>query len=166
MLDILFEDATILAVNKPSGILTQAPAGIDSLEWRIKAYLLRTKARENGSHADSPPEPETVRRMYLGVPHRLDRPSSGVLLFGKHSRATHRISEQLEQRSVEKIYWALLAGNVEPDEGTWIDYIRKVPDRPLAELAAQKPFHTDFRGVDAETCLPGFLHRLRRLKNP
>lgn len=109
-------------MNKPSGLLTQAPSGIDSLERRVKAYL----ARSSG-------EPEKAGSRYLGVPHRLDRPSSGVLLFGKHVRATRRISEQFEARSVEKIYRALLGGHLEPDSGTWVDYVRKIPGEARAE---------------------------------
>ncbi len=124
MLDTLFEDSAIIVVNKPSGLLTQAPAGIDSLEARVKSHVIDNggKIGKNGS-------------CYLGVPHRLDRPSSGILLFGKNSRATRHISEQLENREVDKVYWALLEGKVEPAEATWIDYLRKIPDRPIAELA-------------------------------
>ncbi len=119
--DILYEEGPVLAVNKPSGLLTQAPPGIDSLEIRVKQYLSETENR-----------PETG---YLGVPHRLDRPASGVILFGKHSRATRRLSEQFEARQIEKTYWACTQGNVEADSGTWTDYIRKVPNQAHAEIA-------------------------------
>jgi len=120
MLEILYEEGPLLAINKPSGLLTQAPAGIDSLEQRVREYLIAHEGRgENG---------------YVGVPHRLDRPVSGVILFGKHSRATRRISEQLEARQVDKVYWALTEGTIEPDEGTWTDYIRKVPNQAHAEI--------------------------------
>ncbi len=127
--DILYEEGPVLAVNKPSGLLSQAPIGIDSLETRVKAYLMETEGRgENG---------------YLGVPHRLDRPVSGVILFGKHSRATHRISEQFEARQVDKTYWAIVDGLVAEESGTWIDYMRKVPDKAVAEIVA--PINPDAR---------------------
>jgi len=120
MIDILYEEGPLLAVNKPSGLLTQAPVGIDNLEQRVREYLIAHEGRgENG---------------YVGVPHRLDRPVSGVILFGKHSRATRRLSEQFEARQVDKVYWAITEGVVEPDEGTWTDYIRKVPNKALAEI--------------------------------
>ncbi|HTU26462.1 MAG TPA: pseudouridine synthase, partial [Pirellulales bacterium] len=64
---LLYEEGPCLVVLKPSGVLTQAPPGIDSLEVRIKAFL---KARE-----------EKPGNIYLGVPHRLDRPVSGVMVF-------------------------------------------------------------------------------------
>ena len=120
MLNILYEEGPLLAINKPSGLLTQAPLGIDNLEQRVREYLIAQEGRgENG---------------YVGIPHRLDRPVSGVILFGKHSRATRRISEQLEARQVDKVYWALTEGTIEPDEGTWTDYIRKVPNQAHAEI--------------------------------
>jgi RluA family pseudouridine synthase len=127
--EILYEVGPCLAVNKPAGVLTQAPRGIDSLERRVKDYLMKAEGRdENG---------------YLGVPHRLDRPVSGVILFGKHSRATHRLSDQFEKREIDKTYWAVVEGTVEPETGTWIDFIRKVPDKPLAEVV--QPINPDAR---------------------
>ncbi|MGL6226365.1 MAG: RluA family pseudouridine synthase [Thermoguttaceae bacterium] len=120
MLDIIYEEGPVLAINKQAGLLTQAPVGIDSLELRVKQYVNEKENRgENG---------------YLGVPHRLDRPASGVILFGKHSRATRRISEQFEARLIEKKYWACVSGIVEPDSGTWIDYVRKIPNQAHAEI--------------------------------
>jgi RluA family pseudouridine synthase len=124
--EILYEEGACLAVNKPAGLLTQAPYGIDSLESRVKAYLMEKEGRK-----------------YLGIPHRLDRPVSGVILFGKHSRATHRLSEQFEKRQIDKTYWAITEGTVQPETGTWIDFIRKIPDKPLAEIVA--PINPDAR---------------------
>ena len=127
--DILYENGPCLAINKPAGLLTQAPRWVDSLERRIKKYLSETEGRpENG---------------YLGIPHRLDRPVSGVILFGKHSRAAHRLAKQFEKREVQKRYWAVVAGTVEPSAGTWIDFMRKIPDVPQAEIVAED--HLDAR---------------------
>src|SRR4051812_530058 len=114
--EILFEDADLLAVAKPAGLLTQAPLGIDSLEVRIKRYL-----KERGAAAGD---------VYLGVPHRLDRPVSGAILFAKNLKAAQRISKQFESRRVEKTYWALVEGNVEPAEGTWTDHLKKIEGEP------------------------------------
>ncbi|REJ92757.1 MAG: RluA family pseudouridine synthase, partial [Planctomycetota bacterium] len=65
--DILYEVGPCLVVAKPSGVLTQAPPGIDSLELRLKSFL---KARDG-----------KTGNIYLGVPHRLDRPVSGAMGF-------------------------------------------------------------------------------------
>lgn len=128
-IDILLEDGPVLVVNKPGGLLTQAPPGIDSLEARIKSFL---------KHRDAKPG-----KVYLGVPHRLDRPASGAMVFAKHSRAARRIAEQFEGRLVQKTYLAIVAGEVAPAAGTWTDHIRKVPDRAEAQIVP--PNHPDGR---------------------
>jgi len=118
--DILYEEGPCLVVAKPGGVLTQAPPGIDSLEVRIKRFL---KVRDS--------KPGNV---YLGVPHRLDRPVSGVMVFAKHVRAARRIAEQFQGRTVKKKYWAVVEGNVTPEQGAWRDHIRKIPDIAQAEV--------------------------------
>ncbi len=127
--ELLYELGPCLVVNKPPGLLTQAPLGIDSLEFRIKAWL---KRREN-----------KAGRIYLGVPHRLDRPASGAMVFARHVRAARRLAEQFEARTVRKIYWACVEGTVAPDAGTWEDFVRKVPNEPRAEVVEQN--HPDGR---------------------
>lgn len=117
---ILYEAGPCLMVLKPGGLLTQAPPGVDSLEVRIKRFL---KLRE-----------QKPGNCYLGVPHRLDRPVSGVMVFAKHVRAARRIAEQFEGRTAEKTYWALVAGRVTPTTGTWTDYVRKIPGEPRSEV--------------------------------
>ncbi len=129
-INILYEVGACLAVNKPSGVLTQAPPGIDSLEVRIKEYL-RSK---------DPQQPEPI---YLGIPHRLDRPASGVILFGTKHFATKKISSQFERRTVKKIYWALVEGHVEPASGTWEDRLHKIPGTPQAIVVP--PSHSEGR---------------------
>jgi len=121
-IEILYEEGPCLVVNKPGGILTQAPPGIDCMEVRIKRFL---KQRD-----------EKPGNVYLGTPHRLDRPASGVMVFAKHVRAARRIAEQFEGRTVEKTYWAIVEGSVEPDSGTWTDYVRKVPGEARSEIVA------------------------------
>jgi 23S rRNA pseudouridine1911/1915/1917 synthase len=70
---------------------------------------------------------------YLGVPHRLDRPVSGVILFAATPRAARKLARQFEKRSIDKTYWAAVQGIVDPAEGTWRDLMRKVPDEARAE---------------------------------
>src|SRR5438132_807623 len=122
-LDILFEDDACLVVAKPGGLLTQAPLGIDSLEFRIK-YLLKERDRLPGD-------------IYLGVPHRLDRPVSGVIVFAKNLRAAQKLSLQFERRFVQKTYWALVAGEVAPDAGTWTDSLKKIEGEPRSVVVDQ-----------------------------
>jgi 23S rRNA pseudouridine1911/1915/1917 synthase len=112
MLDILYDNGPVLVVNKPSGLLTQAPVGIDSLEVQVKAFYCEREGKEDGN-------------IYLGLPHRLDRPVSGAIVFARHVRAAQRISAQFENRTVTKVYWALVEGDVAGDEGTWTDHLHK-----------------------------------------
>jgi 23S rRNA pseudouridine1911/1915/1917 synthase len=111
MLEILYDNGPCLVINKPAGILTQAPAGIDSLEVQVKAFYREREQKEGN--------------IYLGLPHRLDRPVSGAIVFARHVRAAQRLSTQFENRTVTKVYWALVEGDVEGDEGTWTDHLHK-----------------------------------------
>jgi RluA family pseudouridine synthase len=122
--DILHEDSSCLVANKPGGLLTQAPLGIDNLEFRIKRLLKERDAKPGG--------------VYLGVPHRIDRPVSGVIVFAKNVRAARRISEQFEGRLVEKTYWAMVTGDVQPDEGTWTDYLQKIDGEPRSIVVDER----------------------------
>lgn len=133
--EILLDDDALIAVVKPAGLLTQAPLGIDSLEFRIKR-LLSERAGELG--ADK-------RAVYLGVPHRLDRPVSGVIVFAKTLKAAQKLSLQFERRFVEKTYWALVEGQVEPAEGTWTDRLKKIYGKPRSQVVDQ----SDLEGQNA-----------------
>lgn len=134
---ILYDEGPCLIVNKPAGLLTQAPLGIESLEVRVKRFI---KDREG-----------KTGEIYLGVPHRLDRPVSGCIVFARHVRAARKISDQFERRTVRKTYWALAGEPVgqvsnlpeaetsEPpascklapqETGTWTDYLKKIYGKP------------------------------------
>lgn len=119
-LTILFEDNHCLAVAKPAPLLTQGvPPGIPTLESLVKAYL-KDRYRKPGN-------------VYLGIPHRLDRPVSGAVLFARNTKAARRIAEQFQKHQVSKLYWAILEGDVQPAEGTWEDWILKHPEEARAE---------------------------------
>src|ERR671935_3102309 len=114
-LEILFEDNHCLAVNKPAPLLTQGvPPGIATLESLVKDYL-KERYHKAGN-------------VYLGIPHRLDRPVSGVVLFARNTKAARRRAEQFQRRQVHKVYWAAVEGDVQPGEGTWEDWLLKVAE--------------------------------------
>lgn len=115
---VLFEDHHLLIVNKPAPLLTQAPPNVPSLEAMVKAYIKVKYAKPAG--------------VYLGVPHRLDRPVSGVLCFARNTKAAQRVHEQFQNRTVKKTYWAAVVGEVSPSAGRWEDWIRKAPDEARA----------------------------------
>ena len=121
-LDVLFEDYHLIAVNKPAPLLTQAPEGVPSLEAVVKAYIKDKHQKPAG--------------VYLGIPHRLDRPVSGVVVFARNTKAAQRVHAQFQDRKVRKVYWAAVEGDVTPDAGVWEDWIRKVAEEARAVRAA------------------------------
>jgi 23S rRNA pseudouridine1911/1915/1917 synthase len=125
---LLFERSGVLAVAKPAGLATQAPPGIESVESWLRRLL-------HGAAAGG----------YVGVPHRLDRAVSGVLLMTATPRAARKLSRQFERREVGKEYRAvveprgMVAIAAEPVE--WRDFIEKVPEEARARLAAADSPH-------------------------
>lgn len=114
-LEILLEDGPLIAVNKPAGLLTQGvPHAQPSLEGLVKAYLKQKLAKPGN--------------VYLGVPHRLDRPVSGIVLFAKNSKSAARLAEQFRERSIRKVYLAVTETMPQPTEGRLIDWLLKDPE--------------------------------------
>ena len=95
---VLYEDNHIIAVNKTCNEIVQGDkTGDTPLSETVKAYI---KAKYN--------KPGEV---FLGVPHRLDRPTSGVVLFARTSKALTRLNEMFREKSaIEKTYWAIVQG--------------------------------------------------------
>ncbi len=120
---MLYEDHHLIVVNKPAPLLTQAPPGLPSLEAAVKSFI-RVKYQKPAG-------------VYLGVPHRLDRPVSGVVLFARNTKAAQRVHAQFADRRVRKVYWAMVEGDVTPDAGTWDDWVRKLPEEARTVRAAE-----------------------------
>jgi 23S rRNA pseudouridine1911/1915/1917 synthase len=110
-LDVLYEDNHLLALNKPAGIPTQgAEAERTSLLSLAKGYI-KGKYHKPGN-------------VYLGTVSRLDAAVSGVIVFARTSKAAARLTEQFRDRTVRKIYWAIVAGHPAPD-ATCDDWLAK-----------------------------------------
>jgi len=123
MLDTLYEDNHCLAVNKPAGLLSQGDeTGEPTLLDAARDYL-RERYNKPGN-------------VYVGLVHRLDRPVSGVVLLARTSKAAARLSEQFRKGAVGKVYWAMVEGSVEPDEGEWADTLAKDRRRNVVEVVA------------------------------
>jgi 23S rRNA pseudouridine1911/1915/1917 synthase len=161
MVAVLFEDYHLIAVAKPAPLLTQGVPPAPSLEAQVKAYLKEKYAKPGN--------------VYLGVPHRLDRPVSGALVFARNTKAARRLAEQFQNHTVEKVYWALVEGEVAGDAGVWEDHLRKlaaeartevVPaDAPGAKLAMTAWTNlralSDGRSLLELQPLTGRMHQLR-----
>jgi 23S rRNA pseudouridine1911/1915/1917 synthase len=123
-LDILYEDNHCLAVAKPSGVVsTHFQGKEETLDRAVKAYL-KERYQKPGN-------------VFLGVVHRLDRPVSGVLLFARTSKAAARLSEQFREGTVEKVYWAVVEGDLDKSAGSLEDWLRK--DKATGRVEVVEP---------------------------
>ena len=105
---ILYEDNHLLVFNKRTGEIVQGDkTGDEPLSETLKAFIAQ---RDN--------KPGQV---FMGVPHRLDRPVSGVVLFAKTSKALERLNEMLRKGDIHKTYWALTGNKPPKDSDTLID---------------------------------------------
>lgn len=95
MVPILYEDNHVIAVQKPHGMLVQADDTGDATLINEVRYFLKQRDDKPGN-------------VFLGLIHRLDRPVGGVVVFGKTSKGSARLSDQFRTHSVEKIYWAVV----------------------------------------------------------
>ncbi len=111
-MDVLFEDNHLIAINKKYGDLVQGDkTGDRTLADEVKEYI-KIKYNKPGD-------------VYLGIPHRLDRPVSGVILFCRTSKALTRMNEAFRDRKVHKIYGALVEGMVQEESIVLEDYLIK-----------------------------------------
>jgi 23S rRNA pseudouridine1911/1915/1917 synthase len=111
-LQVLYEDNHLLAVNKPPGLPTMGVAAGDvSLVTLAKQYIKR-RYRKPGN-------------VYIGVVSRLDTGTSGVVLLARTSKAAARLTELFKSRDIEKTYWAVVGGNVNPPEAELVDWVSK-----------------------------------------
>jgi 23S rRNA pseudouridine1911/1915/1917 synthase len=115
-LKILYEDNHLLAISKPAGLPTMGVAtDVPSVVSLAKQYIKQAYGKPGG--------------VYLGIVSRLDAGTSGVVLLARTSKAAARLTEQFRTHAVEKIYWAILTGSINPPSGQWVDWIAKDEDR-------------------------------------
>src|SRR3954471_12954584 len=112
MLNVLYEDNHLLAVNKPAMLPTMGVAEDQASLLTIAKEDVRRKYNKPGN-------------VYLGIVSRLDAPVTGVVLLARTSKAAGRLSKQFRERHVEKVYWGIAEGPAEPSEAQLIDSLRK-----------------------------------------
>jgi len=112
MLEVLYEDNHIIAINKKSGDIVQGDKTGDApLSDFVKAYI-KKKYNKPGE-------------VFLGTIHRLDRPTSGVVLYARTSKALTRMNEQFREKQVQKTYWAVVDNAPANTSGTLENYLLK-----------------------------------------
>lgn len=112
MLDILFEDNHLLAVNKPAGLPVQGDSTGDEHLLQVASDYISKKYQKPGA-------------AFIGLIHRLDRPVSGVVLLARTSKALTRMNEQFRNKSTLKVYHAVTTGEMAEEEGTLVHYLGK-----------------------------------------
>ena len=109
---VLYEDNHLIAINKRPGDLVQGDqTGDTPLSETVKAYLKVTYQKPGN--------------VFLGVIHRLDRPTSGLVLFARTSKALTRMNAQFKNKEVDKTYWALVQSPPPESSGRLVHWLER-----------------------------------------
>ena len=124
-LKILYEDNHIIVVEKPVNIPSQGDkTGDEDMLTIIKKYLIEKYNKPGDA--------------YLGLVHRLDRPTGGVMVFAKTSKAASRLSEQIREKKFEKEYLCIVDGKMEKNTDVYEDYLVKNEKNNLSKVTDSK----------------------------
>jgi len=143
-LQVLFEDNHVIIVNKRAGDIVQGDKTQDKpLSDVVKEYI-KEKHRKPGN-------------VFLGVVHRLDRPTSGITIFARTSKALERLNKMLRERSIQKTYWAVVKNAPKKEKDTLVNFLKKNPKNNKSSV-----FNKEFEG-----CKKAILHytTLKKLNN-
>ena len=113
-LQVLFEDNHLIIINKRPGDIIQGDKTKDTPLVEIVKEYIKVKYNKPGN-------------VYLGVIHRIDRPTSGIVVFAKTSKALSRMNAMLKNQEVNKLYWAITQNKPENKTGKLIHWLRKNP---------------------------------------
>lgn len=113
-LDIVFEDQDIIVVNKPSGMVVHPAAGHQQ-DTLVNALLFHTK------------DLSMKKEMRPGIVHRIDKETSGLLVIAKNDSAHEKLSVQFKDKSMHRIYFALLDGQLPKNTGICKSYLARHP---------------------------------------
>lgn len=109
---ILYEDNHLLIINKRAGQLVQGDkTGDESLLETLKHFI---KERDH--------KPGNV---FLGLVHRIDRPTSGLVIYAKTSKALSRLTQMIKNREIKKTYWAIVPKEIVPKSQRLVHYLKK-----------------------------------------
>lgn len=111
-LDVLFEDNHLIIVNKRSGEIVQGDkTGDEPMSEKVKRYI-KQKYNKPGD-------------VFIGTPHRIDRPTSGIVIFAKTSKALMRLNKMFQDKEIQKTYWAIVKKSPKNKEGKLVHYLKK-----------------------------------------
>ncbi len=132
---ILYRDQDLIVLDKPTGMVTQpAPSRYQGTVYAELQNLLRSPG--NKDHRPS-----------IGMMQRLDRDTSGVMVFSIHQRAHKKMTEAFRGRDIDKVYWALISGVPQEEEGKFCSLLAKRRSTNLVVSVARggKPAETRYR---------------------
>ena len=136
-LDILYEDNHLIVVIKKPNILSQGDITKDNDMLTIIKSYLKEKYQKKGN-------------VYLGLVHRLDRPTSGIMVFAKTSKAARRLSEQIKNKEFKKSYLAVVY-NLKEAKGIFIDYIKKLENNTSKIVSKEEGKYAELNYEKLET---------------
>ena len=110
--DILFEDNHLIIVNKPCGVLVQGDKTGDTPLLEVIKKYIKDKYDKKGN-------------VFLGLVNRIDRPTSGIVIYSKTSKALSRMNEKLKNREIKKIYWLIISNKFGYKEGKLEGWFKK-----------------------------------------
>lgn len=123
-MDILYEDNHIVVVNKPQGVPSQPDSTGDlDMYSQVKEYV---KEKYN-----------KVGEAYIGLVHRLDRPTGGAMVFARTSKAAARLSEQIRNGEFEKTYFAVTLGRPREAKGKIVSFLKKDEKDNIVKIVPQ-----------------------------
>lgn len=157
-IETILDEPHFVVVNKPAGLFSQAAEHIPCLQKSLQEQLRRA------GHEGNP---------FVGLPHRLDRGTTGVMLVAKNQRALKRFGQQFQSRKVGKFYLGVVEGDLEGGIHDWEDMVRKIDGQAKAEivkdesegrtaqLRAQKLMSHDGLSLVLFRLITGRMHQIR-----
>ncbi len=130
--DIVFEDEDVIVVNKPAGMVVHPGKGNEDNTLVNALLYYTTELADTGAY------------FRPGIVHRLDKDTSGLLVVAKNDRALWRLRKQFDTKQIHRIYWALVWGDFNEEQGTVREPIGRSKKNPIK-------FVVDMRGKDAVT---------------
>ena len=109
---ILYEDNHILIINKNVGQLVQGDKTGDKSLLELLKSCIKERDQKPGN-------------VFLGLVHRIDRPTSGLVIYAKTSKALSRLTQMVKNREIKKTYWAIVPKEIIPQSQTLTHYLKK-----------------------------------------
>lgn len=120
-MEILYEDNHVIVVLKPQNVPSQADSSGDKDMLSMVKEYIKEKYNKPGN-------------VYVGLVHRLDRPTGGIMVFAKTSKAASRLSEQFKNKEAEKTYFAVVKGTLKTKQSKLVNYLLKDEKNNLVKV--------------------------------